>query len=314
MNRFVTWCVTKSVRRRAMTGVFVVGLSLTVLLLLVTRVRLVEPSKTKNSDVVFARLCDALQNELDETWPRRHADVLGPWTRSWGRAEAWRVPTQLTNEFKRQLDHQPNSAQSSQSTVMRQLAQATLATAEHRYRAALRIVRDLEPNPPAPAADMAFTGRIKSLRGDALFGLGEWEAARACYEESGGGLLLGTKVCVCLTHLVEREGRHDLANELAGALNRLGLQLNARGWTNDAIVVYKKAITLRTVSAEEDPHPELSIQLAGTLNNCGIALRNLDSFEHAIAQFDRAIGLQTQLIEDDEDGTSVRQLAETLSR
>lgn len=310
MNRFAKWWLTMSMNRWWITGICLLGLPLTVLALWLAGVPPLKPSR-EHSTVELERRCDALQHELDEDWRRREAVVLAPRSLDLAQAEDQSAPTHLARELKQHLRRISATARSSRLTELIQLAEATLAVSEHRFPAALEILRDLELN-HGSQIDATFACRIRSLRGDALTGLGDWEAALVCYQESGEGLLLGTKVCVCLTHLVERSGRRDLADELAAALTRLGLQLDNQSWTDDAIIVYTKAIALWEKLVTEDSYSESSIQLAGTLNNCGIALQRSGAVEIAILHFDRAIAMQTQLAKCDEGGRATRQLADTL--
>jgi len=293
-----------------MTGICLLGLPLTAIALWFVCVPPLQPLM-EYSSAELRRRCDALQHELDEEWRRREGVVLAPGSRDPARAEDQRSPTHLANELKEYLRRLSATTHARRSSELFRIAEATLAVSENRFPDACAILSDLESNRNSQV-DATFARRVRSLRGDALVGLGEWEAALACYQESGEGLLLGTKVCVCLTHLVERNGRSDLADELAAALTTLGLRLDNQSWTDDAIIVYTKAIALWEDLVTVDSYSESSIQLAGTLNNCGIALQRYGKVEHAILHFDRAIAIQTQLAEGDEGGRATRHLADTL--
>jgi tetratricopeptide (TPR) repeat protein len=89
-------------------------------------------------------------------------------------------------------------------------------------------------------------------------------------------------------HLVEVEGRVELANDLAGALMNKGVALSDLGRLKEAIDCCNEAIGIYRRLVEEG-RVELANDLAGALINKGFALRALGRLNEAIDCYNEAI-------------------------
>ena len=179
------------------------------------------PKRKPTSEGELIRLRDALQRELDTQWLHREAGILAPGMRWFVRGETPRERERSVASLQAQLHRLADATPAYPESAARPLAEATLAFTERRYATAVAILRDLEADAEAYTTDAASLARMHSLRGDALFAMGAWKSARGCYERSGGGLLLGTKICVCLAHEAEDQQRRELANRLASLSRRI---------------------------------------------------------------------------------------------
>jgi tetratricopeptide (TPR) repeat protein len=97
-------------------------------------------------------------------------------------------------------------------------------------------------------------------------------------------------------HLVEVEGRVELADYLAMALMNKGVALSNLGRHGEAIDCYDEVIGIRRRLVEEG-RVELENDLAGALMNKGNALSNLGRHREAIDCYDEAIGIRRRLVE-----------------
>jgi tetratricopeptide (TPR) repeat protein len=104
-------------------------------------------------------------------------------------------------------------------------------------------------------------------------------------------------------HLVEVEGRMELANDLAVALINKGVALRDLGRHKEAIDCYdeaiEKAIEIRRRLVEVEGRVKLrnDFAMALALMNKGFALRNLGRLEEAIHCYKEAIGIYRRLVE-----------------
>jgi tetratricopeptide (TPR) repeat protein len=98
-------------------------------------------------------------------------------------------------------------------------------------------------------------------------------------------------------HLVEVEGRVELANDLAGALVNKGNALWNLGHPKEAIDCYEEAIGIRRRLVEVEGRVELANDLASALVNKGNALWNLGHPKEAIDCYEEAIGIYRCLVE-----------------
>jgi tetratricopeptide (TPR) repeat protein len=90
-------------------------------------------------------------------------------------------------------------------------------------------------------------------------------------------------------HLVEVEGRMELANDLAGALINKGVALRDLGRHKEAIDCHDEAIGIYRRLVEVEGRMELANDLAGALINKGVALRDLGRHKEAIDCYEEAI-------------------------
>jgi tetratricopeptide (TPR) repeat protein len=90
-------------------------------------------------------------------------------------------------------------------------------------------------------------------------------------------------------HLVEVEGRMELANDLAVALINKGVALRDLGRHKEAIDCHDEAIGIYRRLVEVEGRMELANDLAVALINKGVALRDLGRHKEAIDCYDEAI-------------------------
>ncbi len=96
-------------------------------------------------------------------------------------------------------------------------------------------------------------------------------------------------------HLVNVEGRHELANNLAGAYLNKGNALKNLGKPNEALAEYDKAMEIWKPLVENGRY-ELANVLAGAYMNKGVALKNLGKPNEALAEYDKAIEIRRPLV------------------
>jgi tetratricopeptide (TPR) repeat protein len=99
------------------------------------------------------------------------------------------------------------------------------------------------------------------------------------------------------TRLVEREGRAELANDLAATLVNKGAALWGLSRPAEAVTAYDQAIAIRTRLVEREGRAELANDLAGALMNKGVALKSLGRLGEALAAYDQAIATYERLME-----------------
>jgi tetratricopeptide (TPR) repeat protein len=98
-------------------------------------------------------------------------------------------------------------------------------------------------------------------------------------------------------HMVEVEGRVELANDLAGALVNKGNALWALGRLREAIDCCEEAIEIYRRLVEVEGRVELANDLASALVNKGNALWALGRLREAIDCYEEAIGIRRRLVE-----------------
>jgi tetratricopeptide (TPR) repeat protein len=98
-------------------------------------------------------------------------------------------------------------------------------------------------------------------------------------------------------HLVEVEGRMELANDLAMALVNKGIALSDLGHHKEAIDCYDEAIEIRRRLVEVEGRMELANDLAMALVNKGNALSASGRLSETIDCYEEAIGIFRRLVE-----------------
>jgi tetratricopeptide (TPR) repeat protein len=97
--------------------------------------------------------------------------------------------------------------------------------------------------------------------------------------------------------LVEKEGRHDLANDLAGAIMNKGVALANLGRLEDAVSAYDEAIAIFRQLVEQEGRRDLANNLAKAIMNKGSSLVNLGRLEDAVSAYNEAIAILRPLVE-----------------
>jgi tetratricopeptide (TPR) repeat protein len=98
-------------------------------------------------------------------------------------------------------------------------------------------------------------------------------------------------------HMVEVEGRVELANDLAMALVNKGIALSDLGHHKEAIDCYDEAIEIRRRLVEVEGRVELANDLAMALVNKGNALSASGRLSETIDCYEEAIGIFRRLVE-----------------
>ena len=151
------------------------------------------------------------------------------------------------------------------------LARATLANARQSYSESLQTVTAKD--------EQAHTDRlieVLQVRGDAFYGLHEWEEALARYER-------------ILAHRPDRWGtRNDLA-----------ICFVALGRLREALRHFDAAVEHFADLVNVQGRTELANDLAMAHNNRGTARSDLGRLDEAIEDFDKAIAIYARLVEDE---------------
>jgi len=96
---------------------------------------------------------------------------------------------------------------------------------------------------------------------------------------------------------VEREGRGELANDLAAAYMEKANALYSLGEARAALALYDRAIAIRERLVEREGRGELANDLAMAYMNKASALYSLGEGRAALGLYDRAIAIRERLVE-----------------
>jgi len=218
------------------------------------------------------------------------------------------------------------------------LADATIANAERRYEAALKLVTEEEAKAAVAAvnakAELAIA--INRIRGDSLYALKRWKEALACYERilevRPGGAFATLDVGICLFYLGRLPAALEKYNQAVDSFARLVEQdkdsqatlgliasLGSRGLVRDqlgqplkAILDYERALHIVTHSVEQC-RKEWTNYLTLILINRGVVFINVGKMPEANQDFDKAIAILTRLIDKDGRNELTDQLAGALT-
>ncbi len=219
----------------------------------------------------------------------------------------------LVEEFKVHVSTKPLSDADGRRL---RIAEGLVANAERRYADALALVPEQDAAAAFAWARAQVEQAVKAnqVRANAFYGLQRWRDALAYYQRilelrpddrsaalSAGNCFLflgqlkealdkyGQVITLC-TRLVEKEGRTELANELARSLNNRGSALRLQGKLTEAIRDVDEAIKIYTRLVEQEGRTELANDLARSLNNRGNALRVQAEGKTDITDIDRLRG------------------------
>jgi tetratricopeptide (TPR) repeat protein len=137
------------------------------------------------------------------------------------------------------------------------------------------------------------------FRRDEAYGRACWSAAYAANEKALHliALDLYDHAEDVYRQLVEREGRAELANDLAAALTNKGNVLQGLGRLAESIGACDAAIAILQRLVEREGRAELANDLAKALANKAMALEQREDWQAALACFEAAIGWNKACVE-----------------
>ena len=128
------------------------------------------------------------------------------------------------------------------------------------------------------------------------------------FSDFKGAVVLYDKSIVIWRRLVEQDGRRDIANNLATALNNKANVLKAMGNMAGALLLYDQCVEIRRRLVEQEGRRELASDWATALANKAFALKKLGDYAGSIKLYDQCIEILRQLVEKE----SRRELAKNM--
>jgi tetratricopeptide (TPR) repeat protein len=260
-----------------------------------------------------------LQQKLDIRMPEPPAGAIRKLTKPASQpleAEVKTLAGTLTMQFKVFDSHYGTRSLSEFQKLELQLSRATLANAQNRYVDALAAVREEDEKKlivTRAHADQSI--RVLQVRGEAFYGLHQWEQALERYRQIQNRrperISAMTRAADCEYELGRLEQALSKYNELARIHNNRANALLIRGKADAALAHYDKAVEIQTALAELERRDELRNNLGLILNNAGTVHLVQGKFDLANGNFEKAIELQSRLVEQQWQSQFARDLAKS---